>query len=206
MSLNGNPTLNDPDFVNPPSNPLPILQKWLEKAEALGIKEPKGMVLATVNSAGHPSSRTVLIKECNDQGVVFVTSQNSMKGRDLESNHWVSATLWWRETIQQINFQGQVLKLSDQKSDELFQARPRPAQAIAANSQQSSPLINEQELRDKVTKLINSNEKINRPEAWHAYQINISSIEFWIGNKDRFHQRLRYDLIDDTWHHQRLQP
>jgi len=44
--------------------------------------------------------------------------------------------------------------------------------------------------------LTNQPKAIIRSKTWHAYQMNITSIEFWYGGKDRFHHRLRYDLLD----------
>ena len=114
--------------------------------------------------------------------------------------------MWWRETVQQINFQGTAKQLSDKHSDAIFQARPREAQALAAISQQSSSLKNEAALREQVRKLIESEERIVRPAKWHAYHLTVEVIEFWHGSKDRFHQRLRYDLMDGVWCYQRLQP
>lgn len=99
-----------------------------------------------------------------------------------------------------------MIQLFGKRSDEIFQALPREAQAVAAISRQSAPLKNEAVLREQVRQLIQSGEKISRPAKWHAYYLAVESIEFWHGSKDRFHRRLRYDLLDGAWRHQRLQP
>src|SRR5689334_4133490 len=155
MTLTGNSGLVTVNFNTPPNNPLDMLREWLNIADKLGINELRGMVLSTVDNNSRPSSRVVLIKECDEKGVIFSSSEESVKGKNLKINPWASGTLWWRETIQQINFQGQVIKLSPEISDQLFQQRPREAQAVAIISNQSEALVNEQELRDKVFKLIN---------------------------------------------------
>ncbi len=206
MTLTGNPTLVNTNFNTPPNDPLDMLREWLNIADKLGISEPRGMVLATVNNDNRPSSRVVLIKECDEKGVIFSSSEESAKGKDLKINPWASGTLWWRETLQQINFQGQVFRLSAETSDLIFQQRPRDAQAVAIISNQSEPLVDEQELRDRVFKLINQKEKLERPKRWKAYHFVLESIEFWHGSMDRFHKRLRYDLINGFWQHKKLQP
>ncbi len=198
MTLEGSSTLIDLGFDAPPKNPLFLLQKWLEIAERVGVNEPRGMVLSTVNGLNHPSSRVVLLKECDEKGVIFGTSQTSAKGKDLESNPWAAGTLWWRETLQQVNFQGQVMRLSNEKSDELFYAKTREAQAVTALSCQSTPMADEREMRDKISSLIKTNEKIKRPAEWLAYHLASESIEFWHGSKDRFHKRLRYDQVNGS--------
>ena len=164
------------------------------------------MVLSTVDSESRPSSRVVFLKDCDEKRLIFSTGGKSKKGQDLEFNPWVAGTLWWRETLQQISFQGQVVKLLNEGSDKIFQERTRDAQAVAVVSKQSAPLINEEELKDKVKDLINTKDKIMRPEEWHAYCIIPESIEFWHGSKDRFHKRLCYDLVEGSWSYQRLQP
>jgi pyridoxamine 5'-phosphate oxidase len=84
--------------------------------------------------------------------------------------------------------------------------RTREAQAVAALSQQSASLMDEEALRGALLKLINTKGSVKRPAGWHAYHLALDSIEFWHGSKDRFHKRLRYDLLNGTWRHQRLQP
>lgn len=183
-----------------------MLQDWLNAADRLNVHEPRGLVLSTVDISGKPSSRVVLLKECNEEGIIFATSQESPKGQNLAANPWAAGTLWWRETIQQVNFQGQVIQLSNEKSDELFMERPRSAQAVAVVSKQSKPLTHENEMKNKVLTLINTNGKIERPRGWHAYHLIVESIEFWHGSQDRFHKRLHYNLVNASWHHQKLQP
>lgn len=205
-TLTGNPDLADPGFECPPDNPLHLMQRWLDKANQLKIREPKGLVLSTISTHGIPSSRVVLLKEINDKGVIFSSTEISQKGKDLQSNPIAAGTLWWRETMQQINFQGLVKKLPPEFSDKIFKDRPLEAQAIAMTSTQSAPMLNEKNMREKISDFLDHPEKISRPASWHAYHITIESIEFWLGSKDRFHKRLRYELIENTWQNHHLQP
>jgi pyridoxamine-phosphate oxidase len=206
QSLTGNPHLIDPGFQDPPASPLLLFQRWLEEAERLEVKEPRALVLSTANKLGRPSSRVVFLRTCDETGIIFATGENSAKGQELASNPWAAGTLWWPESVQQINFQGQAFPLPPEKSDEIFQSRTREAQSVAATSQQSSPLTDEADLKRQVTQLINSTGKIDRPQDWHAYHITIETIEFWHGSTDRFHKRLSYELINKVWRHQYLQP
>ncbi len=205
-TLTGNPNLVVSNFDNPPQNPLKLLELWLYEADRLGVSEPKGLVLSTVNTSNQPSSRVVLLKEVDDIGIIFASCGTSQKGKDLSLNPFAAGTLWWRETIQQINLQGFVVKLSEEISQEIFKERTRNAQAIAAVSQQSSPMNDEMALRTKQLQLINQKDFISKPDDWHAYHLTIQSIEFWHGSEDRFHKRLRYDRVNNTWQHQKLQP
>ena len=205
-TLTGNPDLVNSGFDFPPDNPLDLLQSWLHTADLLKISEPRGLVLSTINRQNAPSSRVVLLKTIDENGVTFASSEISQKGRDLQSNPIAAGTLWWRETMQQINFQGTVTKLANNISDNIFKERPPTAQAVATISTQSAPMINEQKLRTEVLKLLTQQEPMSRPKTWHAYHIEIETIEFWHGSKDRFHHRLRYELKNKIWQHLKLQP
>lgn len=206
MTLSGISIHDNLEFDHPPSNPIVLLNKWLETAEKTGVTEPRGFVLSTTNTQGHPSSRVVLLKTINEQGVVFTTNRESAKGKDLECSPYAAGTLWWRETIQQINFKGHVSLLPEEQSDHFFQERTKDAQAVSTISKQSALLGNEKELRNRVIDLIQTNNKIERPENWLAYCLVLESIEFWQGSKDRFHKRLQYNFISGSWHPCRLQP
>lgn len=205
-TLTGNPDLVNPGFNVPTENPMHLLQQWLNMADRLKIIEPRGLVLSTVDAFGKPSSRVVLLKAIDDYGVVFASSATSKKGLDLEDNPVAAGTIWWKETIQQINFCGSVIKLAEKVSDKFFDERTPEAKAVAVLSTQSAPMENELSLRASVTELARKSEKIIRPKHWLAYHIAIEIIEFWQGSNDRFHNRLRYDLKNGIWHHQKLQP
>lgn len=205
-TLTGNPTLVNSGFEDPVYNPLQLLQEWLTQAEQLNVSEPYGLVLSTVDTTGHPSSRVVLLKTIDDMGIVFASSATSKKGIDISHQSAVAGTLWWRETMQQVNFIGYATRLSATKSDAIWMKRTRDAQAVAAISHQSAAIVNEESMRCAVTKLIDSDMNIVRPETWHAYHVAIHEIEFWHGSEDRFHHRLRYKVGNDVWNYQRLQP
>lgn len=206
-TLTGNPNLvADSGIDTPPNDPLELLRTWFDTALQLKVCEPYGITLATVDAAGHPSTRVVLLKGFDERGLFFATSEDSNKGKDLAANPLAACTLWWRETVQQINCKGRVRKLSEGESDEMFKERVAAARAIASVSKQSAPLMDEAALRNQVNDLIAMQTEIQRPKSWHGYVLELTSIEFWHGSADRFHKRLRYDLVDGCWQHRRLQP
>lgn len=86
MTLTGNPSLVNSNFDTPPDNPLILLREWLATADQLNISEPRSMILSTVDAFNRPSSRVVLIKKCDANGIIFCSSQTSAKGKDLAQN------------------------------------------------------------------------------------------------------------------------
>jgi pyridoxine/pyridoxamine 5'-phosphate oxidase len=117
-----------------------------------------------------------------------------------------AGTLYWRETLQQVNIAGPVERLSEAESDALFHDRPPEAQRTTAVSQQSEPLTDERALRDAAGALAASGDPVPRPHDWGGYVIVPDRIEFWHGSPDRLHRRLSYTRDGDGWSPLRLQP
>ena len=121
-------------------DPLVLLRTWLAEAVAAGIDEPNAMALATADSRGRPSVRTVLLKGLDIDGAVFYTNLDSRKGRDLAENPWAAAVLLWRPLQRQVRIDGPALPVTNDEADRYFESRPRGAQIGAVASQQSEPI------------------------------------------------------------------
>ncbi|MEV4512646.1 phenazine biosynthesis FMN-dependent oxidase PhzG [Dactylosporangium sp. NPDC049525] len=205
-TLTGDTSLVLPEFDDPPADPIALLGAWLDTAVDRGVREPYSILLATADSAGMPSSRVVLLKDFDPQGLVFTTHTGSRKGAELAARPYASATFYWRETLQQIHVTGPVQQLPAAASDALFAERPAAAQATTAASRQSAPLDDEAALRQRAADLLSTGGPIARPDGWAGYRLTPTGIEFWHGSVDRLHRRLRYDRQPIGWRSQRLQP
>ncbi len=204
-TLSGDASLDLPEFEAPPEDPLPLLESWLHGADARGVREPRALALATADGAGRPSNRIVLLKQVAPT-IVFAVSSRSRKGRDLAANPRAAGTLYWRETLQQVVFEGPVERMSAEESDRLFAERPPSGQATTVASDQGETLDNPERLRREAAELAGTEEPLHRPEDWGGYRLDPDLIEFWHGSPDRLHRRLLYVKRDGAWTHQRLQP
>lgn len=204
-TLSGDTSLELPEFESPPADPLPVLERWLKGADERGVREPRALALATADERGRPSTRIVLLKQIAPV-VVFAFSSASRKGRDLAVNPRAAGTLYWRETLQQIVFEGPVEKLSEAESDALFAERPAVARATTAASRQGEALEDPVGLRREVAELGRDEGAVRRPEDWSGYRLDPDVVEFWHGSTDRLHRRLLYVKQDGAWTHRRLQP
>jgi dihydrophenazinedicarboxylate synthase len=137
---------------------------------------------------------------------VFSTHHGSRKGRDIEAISRAAGTLYWRETLQQVNVAGPVERMSEEESDRLFAARPIAAQATTSVSRQGQPLTDLAELRRKAQALLAGNEQLQRPSGWGGYRLIPDQIEFWHGSTDRLHRRLSYSRQAADWSRRLLQP
>jgi dihydrophenazinedicarboxylate synthase len=204
-TLSGDASLGLPEFDAPPADPLPLLDSWLQGADARGVREPRALALATADAAGKPSSRIVLLKEVT-QAIVFAFSSSSRKGRDLAANPRAAGTLYWRETLQQVVFEGPVERMSAEESDRLFAERPPAGQATTVASNQGEALDDPERLRREAAELTGADEHLRRPDDWGGYRLDPDLVEFWHGSPDRLHRRLLYVKKGERWEHKRLQP
>jgi dihydrophenazinedicarboxylate synthase len=204
-TLSGDSSLELPEFDSPPADPLPLLDRWLQAADERGVREPRALALATADDRARPSTRIVLLKQIAPT-VVFAFSSASRKGRDLAANPRAAGTLYWRETLQQIVFEGPVEKLTEAESDALFAERPPAARAATAASRQGQALGDAEHLRMKAADFVRDEGAVRRPKDWSGYRLDPDVIEFWHGSTDRLHRRLLYVKQGTAWTHQRLQP
>ena len=193
------------------TEPLAKVAEILKKSENLNLTDWNAMNIATVSGKNIPSSRMVLLKKINDDGLVFYTNFNSKKGKDLDSNKSIAVNFWWRELQEQIRIEGEVEKLSSEKSDEYFNSRPLKSRVAAIVSQQSETIesyeILQKEIDDLTAQFELNKENPTRPEHCGLYLIKPKSIELWKEGDFRTHQRQKYVKKDDkTWESTFLSP
>ena len=107
-----------------------------------------------------------------------------------------------------MRIEGSVERVSAAESDQYFHSRPLGSQIGAWASNQSSAI----ESRDVLGKRFEEFEarfgtNVPRPPHWGGYRVRPNMIEFWQGQENRLHDRLRYVLQDDgKWLIERLAP
>jgi pyridoxamine 5'-phosphate oxidase len=197
------------DFDHPPAHPLPELQQWLADARTTDLPNPHAMTLATVDPAGIPSTRTVLLKALDERGAVFFTNCDSRKGTALAANPRAALLLHWDALTRQVIIEGVVTEVDGTQSDEYFASRPRASQIGAWASRQSRPVADRAALDAAAAEIERRFEgrEIPRPPHWGGYRVSLDRIEFWQGHPFRLHDRVVY-LTDEAggWTVQRLQP
>ena len=187
--------------------PLDQFTLWLNQAIAAEIPEPNAMTLATVASDLRPSTRIVLIKGYDAQGIVWFTNYDSRKGRELAGNPFASLQFHWVELERVVRIEGRVEKISEADSDTYYHSRPLASRIGAWASPQSQTIASREWLQDE---LKNYGDKFQqeppRPPHWGGYRLVPDSWEFWQGGGARLHDRLKYTLNDGQWLMQRLAP
>jgi pyridoxamine-phosphate oxidase len=115
------------------------LREWFDAAVAdPAVVEPNAIQIATVNGAGRPSVRTVLVKGMDERGIVFYTNYGSAKAHDLDESPYAAAVFAWLPMARQVRLSGPVERVSREETQAYFATRPRGSQIAAWASEQSS--------------------------------------------------------------------
>ena len=190
------------------ADPMKQFEQWLNEAIGSEVPEPNAMTLATVAPDGRPSTRIVLIKGFDDQGIVWYTNYASRKGQELAGNPFAALQFHWVELERVVRIQGVVEKVSDEESDQYFKSRPLDSRIGAWASPQSQVIEGRGVLVANAAKygaqfLLQP----PRPPHWGGYRLKPDTWEFWQGRKSRLHDRLRYSQQDaGGWLRERLAP
>lgn len=189
-------------------DPIRQFQAWFDAVEAAGLEEPNAFVLATADKSGRPSARALLMKGIDDEGLVFYTNLESRKSEELKENPKAAATFVWIPFHRQVRLEGGVEQVSASQSDQYFSARPRGAQIAAHASHQSNLIPSRDELDAAFLDIERQYDgsEVPRPEWWGGWLIRPTSVEFWQGQPNRFHDRVRYMWVDGGWRKERLAP
>ena len=190
-------------------HPVKQFDKWWQQAIESEIDEVNAMTLATVNEAGKPSARIVLLKDYDESGFTFYTNYLSTKGKNIDHNPNVVLVFFWKELERQVRIEGVAEKVSPIISDEYYDSRPLESKIGAWASPQSQIIASRSVLQNIFSKLEKDfkDQPIKRPEHWGGYKVIPNKIEFWQGRPGRMHDRIEYSKINDNnWTTVRLAP
>ena len=182
--------------------------KAYKKARVSGEPEPTAMILATSDGKGLVTSRTVLLKALDEDGFVFFTNTQSLKGRQMLECPRASATFLWKASGCQVQLVGTVQQVSDEAADAYFSTRDRGSQIGAWASHQSQPLDSRETLLQRVKELEQRYEgvEVPRPPHWTGFVLSPETVEFWTQREFRLHDRFLWSQQDGQWTRQRLNP
>ena len=186
-----------------------LLQAWFDQAVRSGtVVEPNAIQLATVDVAGRPSVRTVLVKALDERGIVFYTNYRSAKAVDLAQSPYAAAVFAWLPLERQVRLSGPVERVARAETEAYFSSRPRGSQLAAWASAQSSVIVSRASLEAEVRGVDErfAGVDVPAPPDWGGYRLHPDVVEFWQGRHDRLHDRLRHRRVDGDWVVERLAP
>ncbi|MBL0088015.1 MAG: pyridoxamine 5'-phosphate oxidase [Ideonella sp.] len=188
---------------------LPIQQfaSWFQQALDAKLPEPNAMTLATVGADGRPSTRIVLVKGFDQQGIVWYTNFHSRKGRELEGNRFAALQFHWVELERVVRIEGAVHQVDAAQADAYFASRPLDSRLGAWASPQSQVISSRAVLVASAARYAAQFAlSPPRPAHWGGYCLVPDRWEFWQGRKSRLHDRISYRNVDGHWLRERLAP
>lgn len=185
------------------------LTRWVGEAVTAGLTEPNAMVLATADSLGRPSARTVLLKGVDERGLVLFTHYTSRKGVEALAAGHAAVVLPMIDLERQVTARGRVEKVSAAETEVYFHSRPHGSQLGAWASPQSEVVASRAVLDDARAALEERyppGTAVPVPPHWGGLRLVPSEVEFWQGRPDRMHDRLRFRDDGGRWVVERLAP
>lgn len=204
-------------------DPFAIVRNWLAEAERSELNDPNAIALATVDDAGMPDVRMVLLKDIESSGdgqgaFVFYTNYESAKAVQITGSGAVAFVLHWKSLRRQIRVRGNVTKADDALADEYYRSRALESRIGAWASRQSRPLASRRALVAEVAvQAARHGPNPARPPFWGGYRIAPTEIEFWADGAFRLHDRFKWVNVETkksesnaasqmTWTVSRLSP
>ena len=182
-------------------DPIARFSEWLTEAEASEPNDPNAVALATVNAAGQPAVRMVLLKGLSVDGFVFYTNQQSRKADDLAAQPRAALLFHWKTLRRQVRVEGAVSVVSDAEADAYFATRGRVSRLGAWASDQSRTLPDRATLEAKLAEVTARFEggDVPRPPHWSGYRVAPERIEFWSDGEHRLHKRELFVRNGEGW-------
>ncbi|WP_298745777.1 pyridoxamine 5'-phosphate oxidase [uncultured Brevundimonas sp.] len=202
LAANGDETIFDR------SEPVGLFLDWLADAKATEPNDPNAMTLATVDAAGRPDARVLLLKDVDARGFTFYSNRESAKGLDLAAHPSAALLFHWKSLRRQVRVRGPVEPVSAAEADAYFASRARESRIGAWVSEQSRPLDSRETLERAVARETArfADGDVPRPERWTGWRVVADSVEFWRDRPFRLHDRLRFDRAGTGWAKTRLWP
>lgn len=190
-------------------DPFALTKAWLTEAQTQEPNDPNAMALATVDTAGMPNVRMVLLKDIEADAFVFYTNYGSAKAREVAASGTAAFVLHWKSLRRQVRVRGLAEREDGAPADAYFASRSLQSRLGAWASDQSQPLASRAALMAKVAQVtLQQGLTPKRPPFWGGIRIRPLEMEFWADGAFRLHDRVQWRRagIEAPWIIQRLNP
>jgi len=210
--LRGLPVFDRPlpafDTESAPEEPSALFLSWLHEAIEAGVSEPHAMTLASVDAEGRPDARVLILKDVDADCWQFATASTSAKGTQLAARPHAALSFHWREQGRQVRVRGAVATADPSVSAADFLAKPDGSRIAGLVGRQSAVLEDPGKLTLEIEAASHrlADDPFAVAEDHAVYVLTPAEVEFWQGDRQRQHVRLRYSRAVNGWITERLWP
>ena len=190
------------------TDPFDQFNNWFAKANSHPeIKLPNAFCLATSSSNGIPSTRMVLMREFSKEGLLFSSSTESKKGKDLKENPNAAGNFFWLPLFQQVRVEGKV-EIVYELSDKLWDTSDPELKLSICLFTQGEEIGTRQAFlkRREEAKAKFMDKPIPKPVDYVAYRLKPTLFEFYESNVMKTSDRIEYKWNEEKkeWSARRL--
>lgn len=199
------------DTATTPAEPASLFVDWLLQAFEAEVPDAQVLTVSTVAEDAHPEARVLVLRDVDVArgSWSFVADARSPKGRQLAATPWAALTAYWPALGRQVRVRGPV------EAVDLARASPEerglsPAAHLATLvGRQSRPLSGAEEFEQAwaAAQTLLKGDPLTAAPGHTRYSVLAEEVEFWQGDRNRRHVRLRYRRRGDgSWERGLLWP
>uniref|UniRef100_K1QPQ6 pyridoxal 5'-phosphate synthase n=2 Tax=Magallana gigas TaxID=29159 RepID=K1QPQ6_MAGGI len=119
-----------------------------------------------------------------------------------DENPVCSLMFYWDPMKRSVRIEGTVERVPEEESLHYFEQRPRKSRLGAIVSHQSTILESREVINQKYADLLeeykDEEKNIPKPDYWGGYLVRPISMEFWQGQTNRLHDRIRFHKLKEN--------
>lgn len=189
------------------ASPLETLKAWMRDASEAGVAEPREVAFITAAADARPTARTVSLKRIQDDALLFTSAMWTRKAREIRENPHVALLFYWPAIGRQVHVTGRAVFAERELAVELFSERNLPNQLQTIVSRQGETIESTDPLRARHAHLMKTLERPPEcPPDWGAIRVLPETVELWVEEPDRIHERRLYERDAGGWRWKLLAP
>ncbi|MFQ5874084.1 MAG: pyridoxine 5'-phosphate oxidase C-terminal domain-containing protein [Dehalococcoidia bacterium] len=195
------------------TDPLEEIVAERERAREKDDPNTRVCFLATVTAEGHPTVRTLVLRDIHPQGIELLISSASPKWRQLQSSNSYELLLFWPTIMRQYRIRGVIEPMEEEAIQRYWDRKSLGSRLLELyyptfEAQSTSVPSREHMLRgiESLRKRYPEAEEVPRPDTLKGIYLVPHSVETWHGGKDRLHDRRLYTRTDKGWMEKVLVP
>lgn len=179
-----------------PTDPLVLAREWIPASAHPGPL----LTLATIDEAGMPDARTLVLTELDSAGFHVHTDIASRKVEQLSRHDAVALCIPLLDDARQLTVQGRARPAAADELARAYAARPPYLQQLAWMNTHEFAVLPQQERIARWAAFAEQHpEGWQQAPSWAGFVVEPVRMTFWFGSTETASRRLEYRLVDEQW-------